>query len=44
MQIRNQKDFWAGLMFVAFSAGFALVGRGRPQARPSAWAPAVFRP
>jgi len=28
MQIRNQKDFWAGLMYVAFGAGFALVGRG----------------
>lgn len=26
MNIRNQKDFWAGLMFVAFGAGFAGYG------------------
>jgi hypothetical protein len=28
MQIRNQKDFWAGILFVVFGAGFALVGSG----------------
>lgn len=26
MNIRNQKDFWAGFMFVAFGAGFAVYG------------------
>jgi hypothetical protein len=26
MNIRNQKDFWAGIMFVAFGAGFAAYG------------------
>lgn len=28
MQIRNQKDFWAGILFIVFGAGFALVGSG----------------
>ena len=28
MQIRNQKDFWAGILFVVFGAGFAVVGSG----------------
>lgn len=26
MNIRNQKDFWAGMMFIAFGAGFAGYG------------------
>jgi len=26
MQIKNQKDFWAGLMFVIFGAFFAILG------------------
>lgn len=28
MNIRNQKDFWAGVMFVVFGTGFAAVGSG----------------
>jgi hypothetical protein len=30
MKIRNQKDFWAGLMFLAFGLGFALIAVGPP--------------
>jgi hypothetical protein len=26
MKIRNQQDFWAGLMFLAFGAGFVAIG------------------
>jgi hypothetical protein len=26
MKIRNQKDFWAGILFVVFGAGFAGIG------------------
>lgn len=28
MKIRSPKDFWAGLMFIAFGIGFAVVGQG----------------
>jgi hypothetical protein len=30
MKIRNQKDFWAGLMFLAFGLGFWLIAVGPP--------------
>lgn len=31
MIIRNPKDFWAGLMFVAFGLGFVIIAAGSPE-------------
>jgi hypothetical protein len=32
MQVKNEKDFWAGLMFIAFGLAFALIAVGPPAA------------
>jgi hypothetical protein len=31
MIVRNPKDFWAGLMFVAFGLGFVIIAAGSPE-------------
>src|SRR4029079_9253458 len=31
MQIKNPKDFWAGLMFIAFGVAFVVIAAGTPE-------------
>jgi hypothetical protein len=42
MQIRNQKDFWAGILFIAFGAGFAGVGSQYAQGTAERMGPGYF--
>jgi uncharacterized membrane protein (UPF0136 family) len=42
MKIRNQKDFWAGLMFLAFGLGFAIVARNYQMGTAVRMGPAYF--
>jgi hypothetical protein len=42
MKIRNQKDFWAGLMFLAFGLAFALVARNYQMGTAVRMGPAYF--
>jgi hypothetical protein len=42
MQIKAPKDFWAGLMFVGFGLGFALVARNYPMGTAVKMGPAYF--
>ena len=42
MQIRNGKDFWAGLMFVGFGLGFMLVAFNYPMGSVVRMGPAYF--
>jgi hypothetical protein len=42
MKIRNAKDFWAGLMFVAFGLGFALIARSYQMGNAVRMGPAYF--
>lgn len=42
MQIRNGKDFWAGLMFVGFGLGFMLVAFNYPMGSAVRMGPAYF--
>jgi hypothetical protein len=42
MKIRNQKDFWAGLMFVAFGLAFAIVARNYQMGTAVRMGPAYF--
>ncbi len=42
MKIRNAKDFWAGLMFVAFGLAFVLVARNYQMGNAVRMGPAYF--
>ena len=42
MQIRNGKDFWAGLMFIGFGLGFMLVALNYPMGSAVRMGPAYF--
>jgi len=42
MQIRNGKDFWAGLMFTGFGLGFMLVSLNYPMGSAARMGPAYF--
>src|SRR4051794_1510715 len=42
MQIRNGKDFWAGLMFVGFGAAFVIIARDYPMGEALRMGPAYF--
>lgn len=42
MKIHNGKDFWAGLMFVGFGAGFMFVSRNYPMGSALRMGPAYF--
>jgi hypothetical protein len=42
MQIRNGKDFWAGLMFIGFGLGFVLVALNYPMGKAVRMGPAYF--
>lgn len=42
MKIRNQKDFWAGLMFLAFGLGFAIIARNYQMGTAVRMGPAYF--
>jgi hypothetical protein len=42
MKIRNQKDFWAGLMFLAFGLAFAIVARNYQMGTAVRMGPAYF--
>lgn len=37
MQIRNEKDFWAGLMFMAFGLSAVIIASGPPAFLVAAW-------
>jgi len=42
MQVRNGKDFWAGLMFTGFGLGFMLVAQNYPMGSAVRMGPAYF--
>ena len=42
MKIRNEKDFWAGLMFIAFGVGFAIIARNYQMGTAVRMGPAYF--
>jgi hypothetical protein len=42
MRITNGKDFWAGLMFIAFGIGFMFVSRNYPMGTAVRMGPAYF--
>ncbi len=42
MKIRNAKDFWAGLMFLAFGVGFMVVARNYAMGTAVRMGPAYF--
>jgi hypothetical protein len=42
MRIKNAKDFWAGLMFLAFGLGFVLVARNYSMGTAVRMGPAYF--
>jgi hypothetical protein len=42
MQIKNGKDFWAGLMFMGFGLGFMLVAQNYPMGSAVRMGPAYF--
>lgn len=42
MQIKNGKDFWAGLMFIGFGLGFILVSFNYPMGSARRMGPAYF--
>ena len=42
MKIRNQKDFWAGVMFLAFGLAFAIVARNYQMGTAVRMGPAYF--
>lgn len=42
MKIRNQKDFWAGVMFTVFGAGFVAVGSGYAYGTAERMGPGYF--
>ena len=42
MKIKNAKDFWAGLMFLAFGVGFVLVARNYSMGTAVRMGPAYF--
>jgi len=42
MKIKNAKDFWAGLMFLAFGLGFVLVSRNYSMGTAVRMGPAYF--
>ena len=42
MQIKNGKDFWAGLMFMGFGLGFTLVAQNYPMGSAVRMGPAYF--
>lgn len=42
MQIKNGKDFWAGLMFLGFGLGFMLVAQNYPMGSAVRMGPAYF--
>lgn len=42
MQIKNGKDFWAGLMFTGFGLGFMLVAQNYPMGSAVRMGPAYF--
>ncbi len=42
MKIINGKDFWAGLMFIAFGMGFMIVSRNYPMGSALRMGPAYF--
>ena len=42
MQIKNGKDFWAGLMFIGFGVGFMLVSFNYPMGSAVRMGPAYF--
>jgi hypothetical protein len=42
MKIKNQKDFWAGLMFLAFGVGFVVVARNYSMGTAVRMGPAYF--
>lgn len=42
MKIRNHKDFWAGVMFAAFGAGFVAIGSGYAQGTAERMGPGYF--
>ena len=42
MQIKNGKDFWAGLMFVGFGAAFVIIARDYPMGQALRMGPAYF--
>jgi hypothetical protein len=42
MKIRNAKDFWAGLMFIAFGLGFAIIARNYQMGTAVRMGPAYF--
>ena len=42
MKIKNGKDFWAGLMFISFGLGFALVAQNYPMGSAVRMGPAYF--
>ena len=42
MQIKNGRDFWAGLMFAGFGLGFMLIARNYPMGSAVRMGPAYF--
>lgn len=42
MQIKNGKDFWAGLMFIGFGLAFVLIARNYPMGSAVRMGPAYF--
>ncbi|AHG64375.1 putative transmembrane protein [Advenella mimigardefordensis DPN7] len=42
MHIKNQQDFWSGLMFVAIGLGFAIFSLGYDMGTPSRMGPGYF--
>lgn len=42
MQIKAPKDFWAGLMFIAFGVGFAVVAQNYSMGTATRMGPAFF--
>jgi hypothetical protein len=42
MKVRNGKDFWAGLMFLGFGLGFAIVAQNYPMGSAVRMGPAYF--
>jgi hypothetical protein len=42
MKIKNQKDFWAGLMFLAFGLAFAIIARNYQMGTAVRMGPAYF--
>ena len=43
LELRNNKDFWAGMMLIGIGAAAMVIARGYRFAAPCAWGPASSR-